>query len=94
MTQPKKSVIQITVVGQIFEFRLEMISGGHLKVFFCAPFSAIFKSFLEHFVTTDEKLFYCYDLGTKQLSVQWRRLSSPRPMKFKVPQISGKKLRI
>ena len=48
--------------------------------------------FLSRLVTMEETWLYHYESETKQQSVEWRHISSPRPRKFRVQKSAGKVL--
>ena len=48
--------------------------------------------FLLWLVTMDETWLYCYDLDTKQQSMEWWHSGSPYPKKFQVQKSAGKVL--
>ena len=58
-----------------------------LEFFRCDP-----NDFLSRLVTMDEAWLYHYDLETKQQSLEWRHIGSPRPKKFRVQKSAGKVL--
>jgi len=48
--------------------------------------------FLSRLLTMNETWLYHYDPETKQQSVEWRHIGSPRPKKFRVQKSAGKVL--
>ena len=46
--------------------------------------------FIRHIVTGDESWLHDYDPETKQQTMQWKHVSSPKPLKFKMQASAGK----